>query len=282
VSLKPDLSGPSVVKLNCLVSDRWGLIQTRFELELIHLFVTPRARYAEWLAQKYLAATKPGEVRLESAITAVRPLYGFRSGIEYYGSQVYQPGDSLKSIDWKHSMKHDELISKEFAEFHGQTAVILVNLAAGSAEEADKLAYNIIITALSLAREDIPSAFSAYDQDSVRTTTRLLRTRQLVLKALQLTRQIITLADPVKYLSPPDVTRLRANINRISQAESPASKKLFELLQFEYRSISNNAAFARLYKQSTIVVISQRNHDAEALAFNAFNYERRGNSVITV
>ncbi|GAI15654.1 unnamed protein product, partial [marine sediment metagenome] len=92
-----------------------------------------------WLAKRYLAETKPGVLPLISNISALRPIHGLRRGVEYYGSQLYQPGDSLKSIDWKHSVKYNELISKEFTELHGQPAIILINLAVGNAEEADKL-----------------------------------------------------------------------------------------------------------------------------------------------
>ena len=293
VSLTPALSGPSVIKLAGRATDRWGLVQTSFELEPIRLFVIPRARYAAWLAKRYMAATKPGLVPLISSLTALKSIYGLRRGIEYYGSQLYQPGDSLKSIDWKHSLKYNQLITKEFAEFHGQTAVILINLSVGNAEEADKLAYDIIVTAISLARESIPAALSAYDHESVKVTTQLLQPRELVLRALQVAQQMVTFINPTRYLNPPDVSRLRANINRIGSGRSPSSKALLQLLQLEYRNLNDHAmahpatkalyeAFARVDKQSNIVIISQRNHDAEALAFNTFSYKRKGNSVLTI
>ncbi|MFC1943739.1 DUF58 domain-containing protein [Chloroflexota bacterium] len=171
VSLSPALSGPAVVKLKGKATDRWGLIQISFELEPIRLYVIPRARYAAWLAKKYLAGSKPGALPIISNITALKPTHGLRRGIEYYGSQLYQPGDSLKNIDWKHSLKHSELITKEFTEFQGRSAIILINLAVGNAEEADKLAYNIIVTAISLARENIPAALAAYNHEAVKVTT---------------------------------------------------------------------------------------------------------------
>ena len=293
VTLSPDLSGPSVIKLKGQAVDRWGLIQTNFELEPIDLYVIPRARYAAWLAKKYLANTKLGTLPLISNMEALRPIYGLRRGIEYYGSQLYQPGDSLKNIDWKHSLKQNELITKEFVEFQGQPAVVLINLAVGNAEEADKLAYNIIITAISLARENIPAALAAYDHEGVKLTTQTLRTGQLVLQSLKLAQEMVTFVNPVKYLNPPDVARLRANMNRTSSTESKAVKVLTELLQLEYRNLSNtarvnpatkalNEVLAKVDKQSSIVIISHRNHDAEALAFNTFSYQRKGNSVISV
>jgi uncharacterized protein (DUF58 family) len=293
VSLSPMLAGPSIIKLEGHAIDRWGLIQVSFELEPIHLYVIPRARYAAWLAKRYLAGTKPGALPLISNIEALKPIYGLRRGIEYYGSQLYQPGDSLKNIDWKHSLKYNELITKEFAEFHGQSAVILINLAVGNAEEADKLAYNIIVTAISLARENIPAALAAYDHKGVKVTTPMLQPRQLVLQSLRVAQEMVTFINPVKYLNPPDVSRLRANLSRIQLAGSKASKVLAQLLQLEYKNLSNTArlnpatkalteAFAKVDKQSNIVIISHRNHDVEALAFNTFSFTRKGNAVITV
>ena len=293
VSLSPPLSGPSIIKLKGHAIDRWGLIQTRFELEPIHLYVIPRARYAAWLAKRYLAETKPGALPLISNISALRPIHGLRRGVEYYGSQLYQPGDSLKSIDWKHSVKYNELISKEFTELHGQPAIILINLAVGNAEEADKLAYNIIVTAISLARENIPAALAVYNHEGVKVTTTILQPRQLLPQSLQVAQEIVTFSNPVRYLNPPDVTRLRANISRIRFVESKAAEVLAQLLQLEYKNLNNTArlnpatkalteAFAKVDKQSNIVIISHRNHDAEALAFNTFSFARKGNAVISV
>ena len=293
VSLSPRLSGPSIVKLKGQATDRWGLIQTSFELEPISLYVIPRARYAAWLAKRYLKATKPGALSLISNIEALKPIYGLRRGLEYYGSQLYQPGDSLKNIDWKHSLKYNELITKEFAEFHGQPAIILINLAVGNAEEADKLSYSIIVTAISLAQENIPAALAAYNHESVKVTTPTLQPRELVLQSLQVAQELITFINPVRYLNPPDVARLRANINRLRFAESKASSVLAQILQLEYKNLSNTAklnpatkalteAFAKADKQSNIVIISHLNHDAEALAFHTFSFTRKGNAVITV
>jgi hypothetical protein len=185
------------------------------------------------------------------------------------------------------------MISKEFTEFQGRSAIILINLSVGNAEEADKLSYNIIVTAISLAQENIPAALAAYTHEGVKLTTTALHSQQLILQSLQVASAMVTFINPVKYLNPPDVARLRANINRIRLAKSKASEVLAELLQLEYRSLNSNArlnpatkalseALAKGDKQSSIVIISHRNHDAEALAFNAFNFARKGNAIITV
>ena len=97
----------------------------------------------------------------------------------------------------------------------------------------------------------------------------------------------------MKYLNPPDVARLRANISRIRFAESKASEVLAQLLQLEYKNLNNTArlnpttkalteVFTKVDKQSSIVIISHHNHDAEALAFNTFSFARKGNAIITV
>ena len=293
VSLSPPLAGPSTIKIKAKAIDCWGLFQISFELEPVNLYVIPRARYAAWLARKYLTGTKVGALPLISNIEAVKQIYGLRRGVEYYGSQLYQPGDSLKNIDWKHSLKYNELISKEFTEFHGQSAVILINLAVGNAEEADKLAYNIIVTAVSLAQENIPAALAVYNHEGVKSTTAILQPRLLLVRALQVAQEIVTFTNPSKYLNPPDVTRLRGNISRLRFTDSESARVLSQLLQLEYENLDYTSrlnpatralaeVFSKVDKQSNIVVISQHNHDSEALSFNTFNYTRKGNSIITV
>jgi uncharacterized protein (DUF58 family) len=291
--LTPPLSGPSLIRIDGKATDRWGLIQVRFDLQPVQLQVVPRARYAAWLARKYLAETRPGNLPLVSNVAALKPLYGLRRGVEYYGSHPYEPGDSMKNIDWKHSGVYREIIVKGFAEFHGQPAVVLINLAVGNAEEADQIAYKIIVTALSLAGEGIPVALAAYDHKGVKLTTALLEPRQLVLESLRIAMETVSVTNPERYLHPPNVARLRANVERVRSGKSEACRILAQLLQIEYRNLTTSArrnpatsalqsALAKADRQSNIVVISERNHDAEALAFDTFSYTRKGNMVISV
>ena len=293
ISLTPPLAGPALIKARAYATDILGLTQTRFDLEPIRLYVIPRAKYAAWLAKKYLENTRPGNLSIISNIQSLKPVMGLRRGIEYYGSQQYQPGDSLKNIDWKHSLKSDKLISKEFTEFHGRPALMLVNLAVGSDEEKDKTAYKIIVTALSLARENVPTAISAYDHEGVKMATASMHSQQLLLNALAVARQLVWYDTPLRYLGSADVDRLKANISRLRFSENTASKVISGLLQFEYRSLNlgsklNPATRAlsdvlgRIDRQSNIVIISSRNHDGEALAFNTHMLSRKGNSVINV
>jgi len=223
----------------------------------------------------------------------VKSAYGPKGGVEYSGSQRYQPGDSLKDIDWKHSLQYRELISKQFSGFRGQPAVVLVNLAVGNAEEADRLAYKIIMTALSLAQENIPAALAAYDDEGVRVATRVLRPRELLLRSLEVAQKMVSYINPVRYLSPPDVSRLRSDIARLRSAQGQAAAVLGELLELEYENLKRSArhnpastalsvGLRRAGPQANVVVISEANHDAEALAFSVFSLAQKGNVVIGV
>ena len=220
VALTPPLAGPAELPLNAWVIDPWGLSQVRFEINPVQLVVIPRARYADYLARKYLAGSRFGRLPLVSAVGTIRSLYGLRQGIEFYGNRMYLPGDNLKNIDWKHSVKYNELVTKEFFEIQGQPVILLINLVAGDPEEKDKLAYNIIVAALSLAQDGIPTALAAYDDQGVILSTPSLASHELTVRTLEIVKEIVTRENTAKSLNPPDVARLRANIRRLSETES--------------------------------------------------------------
>ncbi len=293
ITATPQLSGPSEIELIADAVDQWGLIHIPFTITPVSLYVIPRARYAAWLARKYLEGSKVGALSLPSTQAALRATVGSRIGVDYSGSRPYQPGDSLRMIDWKHSAKLNELVSKEFSEFKGRPALILINLSATDAEEADKLASDIITAALSLAQEDIPCSLAAYDHGAVKITTTTLPPRTCLVKALEVAEQMVSFVNPVKYLAPPDVARLRTNLYRLQQIESKAAEALASLLEVEYQNLENSArvhpataalgaAFAKAGKDSNLVVISRHNHDAEALAFDAYKYSRMGYAVMDI
>jgi Protein of unknown function DUF58 len=206
---------------------------------------------------------------------------------------MYQPGDNLKNIDWKHSVKYNELVTREFFEIQGQPVIILINLVASNAEETDALAYNIIVAALSLAQDGIPAAIAAYDDQGVVLSTPSLAAQELTIRTLEIVKEIVSRENTVKSLNPPDVGRLRANIRRLSQAESQSAGVLRELLQIELKSLNHNArsspctaalneVMTKTNQQSTVLVISNRNHDAEALAFDLQALTIKGNAIISI
>lgn len=293
ISVTPPLAGTIDIPLHIHITDRWGLLQSTVIKTVAELHVTPRARYAEWIAKKYLSESRSGQLPMLSTVSAINPLFGYRSGVEYYGSQLYQPGDSLRSIDWKHSAKYNKLICKEFADQHGQNAVLLINTSAGDAEDMDKLIFNIITTAISLAKEQIPSVIAAYDENDTVMITRMLPPQSLVSHCLELSRKIAPIGKKLKFLESTDISKLRADIRRLESIGSESADKLAELLEVEYQNLKQIAAkhpagrtivtaMKNAGHQSSLVIISDHNHDSEALTFHTQMYRKKGNAVITV
>jgi hypothetical protein len=171
--------------------------------------------------------------------------------------------------------------------------VLLVNLAVGDAEEADELAQKIIVTAISLAREWIPTVIAAYDQNGIKLVTSTLQPQQMVIQSLEITKEIKMFDGPTRYLYALDIQRLRSNISRLESVTGNASKTLSQLMSIEYGNLMNSVmihpATQAMYKaldkgsiQSTIVVVSKLNHDANAIAINSFIMAKRGYAIVAV
>jgi uncharacterized protein (DUF58 family) len=293
LSVTPALSGPSTVTLKGYSIDKWGLTQVRFEIEPVELIVMPRARFAAWLANRYLATSKPGTMSQVSNVGSLRPLRGLRSGLEYYGSQQFQEGDSYRNIDWKHSTKFYKLISKQFIESGVEPAIMLVNMVSAGPEDADKLAFKILTTALSLAQSQIPVALATYDNAGIKLVTSRLNPRDLVLQALETIHNITTEYTETMFLKPPDVIRLKANIGRMNAVKSDAASILSQLLKIEYDNLKNHAkgnslsnALARISgevrEHSSVVIVSQLNHDADVVPFMQYTLNAQGSTLIIV
>ena len=290
LSFTPPLAGPTTLLAEADFTDPRGLVRSVFRLELLRLFVIPRARYAEWLARRYLETSRAGG---QEAVTAIGPVSQrpSRKGTEFYGLRSYQAGDSARAIDWKHSLKLRQMIVKEFLDTGVEGAILAVNLSVSNDEEKDKLAYSLITTALTLARESIPSALAAYSQEAVVMTTPLLEPRQALLEALNLTREVKVSLSPLRYLAVPDIDRLRGNIHRLRHSPNQPAVRLAELLDLEYGAFRKGAAtspatkalestLTKVRRRANVVILSAYNHDAEALAFHRHSLRQRGNQVL--
>jgi len=292
ISFTPPLAGPATLAAETTFREPWGLVQWHFKLDLLHLFVIPRARYAEWLARRYLETSRTGS---QEAVTSTAPgsQRPSRKGMEFYGLRTYQPGDSARIIDWKHSLKLHQTIVKEFLDTGAEGAVLVVNLSASGEEQKDKLVYSLIATALTLARESIPSALAAYNQETVVTTTRFLDPKQALLQVLGLAKEVTVSLPPLRYLAVPDVDRLRGNIYRLRCSQHESAVRLAELLDLEYGALSKGASgtpaskalatsLAGVKRRVNVVILSGHNHDAEALAFQQYSLRQRGHRVLRV
>ena len=291
LTVTPPLAGPSYPQFQVSVIDPWGFIQVNQAIEPVELRVIPRARYAEWLAMRFLEQTGAGAT-VASTIPPESLLVPKR-GIEYLDSRTYQPGDQLSAIDWKHTLKLNQLVIKEYIEAGEQTAIIAVNLSVSNAEEADKLAFNVITTALTLAREAIPTALVVYNHESVVVTTAVTDPREILKQTLLLVKDITAVEFPHRFLQLPDLAKLRRNITQLKQVTSEASQRLLGMLDFEYRAIEEAAknhwatlALLQVTEQvrppAMVVLLSQLNHDAEVVLVTAEKLTRRGFTTLSI
>ncbi len=291
LSLTPPLAGPSHPGLRVSALDPWGFIQVDQLIEPVALQVIPRARYAEWLARQYLEQAKAGVV--EAAALPPRAIIMPKRGIEYNNSRSYQPGDQLRDIDWKHTIKLNQLIIKEYIEAGKQAAIIAVNLAVAGTEAADKLAWSLITAALTLAQEGIPTALAAYNQQRVVLTLALTDPREILKQTLSLVKEISSIEFAHRYLEMPDFGNLRRNIAQLRHVQSEPAQRLLRILDFEYRAIEHAAkshpamvALSLLSERTpisaTILLVSQLNHDAEAIQLATEKLSRREFAIIPV
>ena len=291
LTITPPLAGPSHPQLQISVIDLWGFIQVNQVIKPVELHVIPRARYAEWLAIRYLEQTGAG-VGVATTLPPKAILMPKR-GTEYFDSRTYQPGDPLRDIDWKHTLKLSQLIVKEYVEAGEQVAIIAVNLSVTDAEEADKLAFNVITTALTLAGETIPTALAVYNHQKVVLTTAVIDPRETLKQTLSLVKDITLVEFGHRFLQLPDISKLRRNITQLKQVASEPAQRLLSMLDFEYQAIEEatknhpaTLALSRITEYvpppAIIVSVSQLNHDAEALMVITEKLSKRGFTTIPI
>lgn len=292
LTLTPPLSGPARPQFQSTVMDGRGLVQVNRRVEALELHVIPRARYAQWLATKYLEQAGTG-VTMSISLTPVQPLLP-RGGIEFLNSRDYYPGDPLRNIDWRHTLKLSRLITKEYSDVGGQSAIIVANLGVADADSADKLAFNLITTALTLARLGIPAALATYNSERIISTMAPSTPRETLIQAILISRQIVT-ESRVLYqsLQPADVHRLRRNISQLKQATSTPARRMLGVLNFEYQAVVQAAkkhpatlaltqVTRRVPPPAIIILVSPPNHDTEALAITLEKLARRGFTSVNI
>ena len=112
-------------------------------------------------------------------------------------------------------------------------------------------------------------------------------------QALSLVREIKITEFVERHLEPADIARIKRNIIRLKQAESEPSRRLREVLNFEYRAIEEAArnhpanvtllaVTGKTQAPAMIFLVSQLNHDAEAVLVTAEKLSRRNFTTIPV
>jgi len=286
LAAKPPLAVPLQPAINVMSADQWGFFWTGTEMRPLKLHVIPRAKHAHWLAQRYLEATGGHQAQLTRG-RANR----FR-GIEYNSSRIYQPGDRLKDVDWRHTAKSPRIIVKEHTDPQGGPAVILVNLVARDAEEADWLGFHVVSSALTTAWQGIPSALVAYNAQEAVLAVGLSDSRNTLMHAMRITEQITIVSGEGRLLAPPNLSRLLRAVTNLGSGEANgAHAALKTLLLSEIQTLEDlaqshplTAALQSVLKggalPAVITVISRWNHDSEALAVAIPRLRKHGYRVL--
>ena len=254
------------------------------------LFVISRARHATWLANEYLKKSKAGP--LEAQTTDINNArYPVRSGTEFFGVRGFQPGDSLKTVNWKATSKFGQLIVKEYIDTTVEKAAVLVNLSVVDDEQKDQLVAALVTTVLTMAKNNIPSAIGAYNRQGVVAKGGVVSTEKALMRALKIAREVEKTSLPIRYLETPDVRRLKSNVYRLKNVQAQPAQRLAELLELEFLALNetakdNPATFALketlelMGGNGNIVFVSGCNHDAEAIDFSRDILEKKGHSVV--
>jgi uncharacterized protein (DUF58 family) len=291
VQFTPPLAGPTKIRIQASYLDSRGLLQIDQVLEPVDLHIIPRAKYVHWLANKYLEQTSPSA---GTAISSPQPSYRAAiRGVEFLGSRSYQSGDRLKDIDWRHSYMLGELIVKEFADAQWQVGIIVADLTAKDAEDADALAYNFVMSALTLATKALPSALAVYNRSEVLSVTRIMNPRETLKKTLALTEKITVVESKEKVLQPTEIRRLKRTIGQLGDKNKESILKLSEILKFELNAAEeavkihpSTLALAKVIENlqgpAVVILVSSMGDNSDALLLSLERLRAKGYGVVMV
>jgi hypothetical protein len=186
-----------------------------------------------------------------------------------------------------------ELIVKEFSGAHGNNGIIVANLTAKNVEAADRLAYNFVMSALTLALEALPSALAVYNQNENLAATSLMNPRETLKKALKLTQRITIVEPKEKVLQPTTIRKLRRSIGQLSKVNGEPARQLSELLKLE--TIANQEAAKQhpatetlaeatrnVQGSAVMIVASPISDDSDALLLALERLKDKGYSTVMV
>ncbi|GAJ08718.1 unnamed protein product, partial [marine sediment metagenome] len=115
----------------------------------------------------------------------------------------------------------------------------------------------------------------------------VINPRQALKQTLSLVKDIVSLELTHRFLEPPSIKKLRRNIAQLKPLTSEPAQRLLNILNFEYQAIEEAAknhpatqalsfATKRLEPPAIIILVSQLNHDTEALLVVSEKLSRRG------
>jgi len=181
------------VTARACISDPLGLLAAGRNVQLVSLTVIPRARALERAALQFLEGRSGSGATMSAAASEALPHLLLRdSGVEYAGSRTYMPGDRLRSIDWKHSAKLQRPVVKRYLNETYSNGILLVNRTVADVDQADRLVYELLSAALTLAREGLGAAVVTYQgSGDFPAHAQVLSGRGLVQHALDVARGLV-------------------------------------------------------------------------------------------
>ena len=274
-----------MVSLPVVALDPWGLLYTGQTLPALEITVVPRATVSAWLARQFLSGAEPAAGPLQ-AQTSRPGLYARRE--EYVRHRLYVQGDAPRDIDWKRTSKFRELVVKEFSGGASQVAALVVNLEAENAEEADRLAWDLIAHALTLAQESIPTAVVALSGEGLLSRPPSNDPKALVRWSMQLLPKISHTSPGARVLGAPDVPWLRQAL-RNSRDEGEVGGDVQSLLKLELGALEHAfeghplaravEELARQVSQGTVLILSRSPKESDVIAVGKDKLEEAGHRV---
>jgi uncharacterized protein (DUF58 family) len=286
VSFTPLLGGPTNVAMSASVTDACGLIHLGQSLDVARLNVVPRARVARWAAEEFLERREGG---LDFGRTLSGQVAGFlagQAGVEYLSSRMYQPGDSLLSVDWKHTARLQSLVVKTFDDGARSAGMLLVNLSATSADEADRLVYESLSAALTVASMSHSASLAVYDDSGDGHLSPVLDGYRLVKEVLASCADVRVVPEwrrELRPLSAQDMHSREGHVRRVGGDRAPRLARLLALRQTSMRTHIEGAPAstllrdaARRYRPAWCITISAMHRDAEAVMTGLQRIAREG------
>ncbi|MCL0042982.1 DUF58 domain-containing protein [Dehalococcoidia bacterium] len=288
IDMQTNLAGPTEPNIYIMRQDPLGLLWHGIMVQPVTIQVIPKAQYATWLAQRYL-----DQAGTES-YTDMAPMSANNRGVEFSSLRPYHPGDRLRDVDWKHTAKSREAIVREHRDPQAGATIVLVNVVAENPDEADWIAYQMVMSALSAAEANIPVAFSLYNESEVLFSSDYLNPTKAVQQSMQLIDQVATKTIGKRLLSPPNLTHLqRTSQTLATNPKFSQNLNLKKLLDVELAALEEHAllhpvnealkiGLALSTVKPTISIISHQNHDINALAYVLSRFRAYSHNVINL
>jgi len=286
VYMRPTLACPESLEVQLAAVDMWGLTVTGQTLKVLDVHVIPKARYAEWLAKRYIEGSNRTIGYTPISQIGLKPSH---MGMEFHGCRLYVPGDNPRRIEWKHTSKLQRLIVKEYAGGFGRPSIVAGNMSVRNREEADETLFNLISSANTLAKEGSPIALAIYNREDIIQVTQPLNPEEALKNLLKLTGSV-KISEGVRRVLKPVKIEWLSRLLKVLRS-SGLAEGLLRLLEFEYMTLvrigKNHPASKALKKSSSktpppamLMLVSNWSHDAEALMVTLRELKKRGFEII--